>query len=297
MKTQKSIQLQSASKGNVFFNIEIEERMTLYNQALITRFLGKYVGIKILQNKKCISIESFDVDAKILEFIKLNFGVNMPKQKTCFTITDESWNDFKALEADFEKRVDALKKERQVRIDALPVRYYMYDSFDWGDYTSDKIRKIKLVRDRLEDETHGLREGIVVKELILNNSRIGQYEGEWNESIKALGGDINDSKMHLMDEELIEKWQGIFNSILSKEVQEGEAKEKAKREAEEAEKARYVACFKEAEETCKPVLLYSTFLQGDQIPRRMRDEDSDMGSLKVYAMPDGTRVEKFFHAY
>jgi len=293
----KTLKLQSASKSNVFFDISIEEVITPYNQRLKCTFLSKHVSIEIVKGVKCVAVSHFNIDAEIKSFAKSNFGADLKKNDIYFKITDESYSEYKAAEFDFEERKKEYKIELQSRIDSLQTKYYMYDLFDWGDYTSDKIRKIIVVREKLEDETHGLKEGIVVKELILNNKRIGQYEGEWEECIKAMGGEVNDSKMHLMGVGQIEKWQKIFTSILIAEAEEREANEKAKREAEAREKARRESCFIDAKKTGKPVLLYSTFLSGDQIPRRFRDDDSDMGHLCTYAMPDGTTQKKFSHSY
>ncbi len=69
----------------------------------------------------------------------------------------------------------------------------------------------------------------------------------------------------------------------------------AKKEADA--KAARQAKFEEAKVTGKRVLLSQYFMSGNDIPRRHRDEDSDMGHLCTWANPDGTTSESFSHAY
>lgn len=65
----------------------------------------------------------------------------------------------------------------------------------------------------------------------------------------------------------------------------------------EADKKAIQDKFDEAKRTGKPVVLSQIFLTGDDIPKQFRDDDSDMGHLIQYAMPDGSTTEEFLHAY
>jgi seryl-tRNA synthetase len=86
--------------------------------------------------------------------------------------------------------------------------------------------------------------------------------------------------------EIIERGQKNKEDKISAEAKK-EADAKAARQAK----------FDEAKSTGKRVLLSQYFLSGNDIPRRYRDEDSDMGHLCTWANPDGTTCESFSHAY
>ena len=106
----------------------------------------------------------------------------------------------------------------------------------------------------------------------------------------SVGGDYSDYSSWTNYEANADELLAIIVPII--EAKEAEKKEKeAKREAEKQAK------FAQAKATGKPVELHSIFLTGSDIPRKYRDEDSDMGHLIVYAMPDGTTSEGFSHAY
>ena len=53
----------------------------------------------------------------------------------------------------------------------------------------------------------------------------------------------------------------------------------------------------EAISTGKNVEIYSIFLSNDSIPRKYRNEDSDMGHLIEYFDKNGERKETFSHSY
>jgi len=295
----KTIKVQSKNKQSVFFEIEIDEAFTPYNQYLIFKFLNMNVSFEIVKGQKGLVISVFNTQKQqILSFFKENFNVALKSNaNTVILLTDKSYADVELLKADFEKRKREYIAKRNQLIDELPVKYYMYDSFDWGDYTSDKIRKIKVLRDKLYDENYGSKEGIVVKEYNFNNKSIGNYEAEWIADLKKTGGKENDSKLYEIPAEFAQKWIDIHIELINIELAKEAEEQKLRAEAAEREEQRKKACFEEAKETDKPVLLYSYFLSGSQIPRKFRDEDSDMGNLLTYAMPDGSIKERFSHAY
>lgn len=296
----KTISVQSKNKPDVFFEISIEEAISPYVQYVNYLFLNKLVNFVLAKEQKCLKINSFLIKDDIKKFLKEKFGFQASSSQDIYiSITDKSWDEVQEIEAEFKKRKQDFLDERQAIIDKLPVKYYMYDSFDWGDYTSDKFRQIMTVRDRLDDEAKrgNYSEGIVVRSLNFDNKGIANYEEEWNEDLKNAGGEINDSKLHEIPAELAEKWNNIHIELVNIKLEKEAEKERMKKEADEKEVQRRKDCFEEAKKTGQPVLLYSYFLSGNDIPRKFREEDSDMGDLLTYAMPDGTIKEKFSHAY
>lgn len=75
------------------------------------------------------------------------------------------------------------------------------------------------------------------------------------------------------------------------------ATERAESEKANLAEERKGAKFAEATRTGKPVQIYSTFLAGNAIPKNYRDQDSDMGHLVCFAMPDGSTSEEFYHSH
>lgn len=79
---------------------------------------------------------------------------------------------------------------------------------------------------------------------------------------------------------------------------------KIRNEREEKEEKRVMAKklkekqkFEEAKNTGKPVLLYSEIVDEEDLPRHLREEDSSLATVSVFAMPDGTKSEKIVHAH
>lgn len=295
----EKLKLKSKTKQDVIFSIEVENVIKFHNtyQHFTLIETKKRVLFEEKQGKRCMRIGSHNVDASVINYVKNSFGVQVKKGDLYFQITDESWNDIQETILKFNKEVSEFKTEKQKRIDALPIRYYLHDSMDWGDYTSDKIQAIVVMRDQLEEETHGTKHGIIVKSYYLNNSDIKEIRQEWDVDYINSGGSVNDSLYHQISNELAEKWIGNWLKVQNQKAAI-EAEKRAKAEAaQKAEKQRREDCFAKAKETNQPVQLYSGFLSGDDIPKRFRDDDSDMGNLISYAMPDGSVTEKFIHAY
>ncbi|MFW5830758.1 MAG: hypothetical protein ACOCVA_00815 [Prolixibacteraceae bacterium] len=292
----KTLFLQSKSKPNVKFEITVETNIGVYNnyQRFTLNPINKRVDIKEREGKKCIYISSFNFDATLKNYIKNTFGVQVKKGNLYLQITDESWNQAQTLISDFETEVEKFKADLEKRRNEMPVKYYMYEFLDWGDYTINNEREIQIWRKALPEENG---EEVMKTSYKLWNNSIEGYSDKWATDFEAAGGKESKSDKVAISEETAEKWIAVWKNVQAEKARK-EAEEEAKREAaERAEKERRDNCFREARETGKPVLLHSCFLTGSDIPRKFRDDDSDMGNLLTYAMPDGSVKEEFSHAY
>jgi len=288
--------LQSKSKPNVTFEITVETHIGVYNnyQKFTLNSINKRVDIKEREGKKCILISSFSFDASVKNYIKNTFGVQVKKGDLYLQITDESWNQAQTLISDFETEVEKFKSALEKRRNEMPVKYYMYEFLDWGDYTINNEREIQIWRKALPEENG---EEVLKTSYKLWNKSIEGHSDEWANDFSSAGGNEGENNKVEIPKETADRWIAIWKEVQTEKARK-EAEEKAKKEAaERAEKERRENCFKQAKETGEPVLLYSYFLSGSDIPRKFRDDESDMGELLTYAMPDGSVKEKFSHAY
>lgn len=177
-----------------------------------------------------------------------------------------------------------------------PLQWIMYDFLDWGDYTINHEREIRGVRAPMKH--WGEKYEVTEKNYRFWNKDIGNYEELWNEKIKALNeGKVTSSSSFAISEESVKFWINAYNDIQQEKAQKEAEKQQAKKRAGEKALAEREAKFYEAKETGKPVILSSCFLSNNDIPKQYRDDDSDMGHLITYAMPDGSTTEHFSHSY
>ncbi len=187
------------------------------------------------------------------------------------------------------------KAEREALEAAQPRVYVRWDFLDCGDYSTNQERAILECREPLPDEPQTLKVVRTVAQLW--NRRIGEYAEEWQAMQGAIRTVSNKGGLMVVSKEEAMKWKARAEEADRKDQEAKAEKEAAAKALQEAAEKEYAAKFEEAKRTGNPVKLSSFFLSGSDIPRKYRDEDSDMGHLVTYAMPDGTTKESFHHAY
>ena len=210
-----NFKLQSKTRENVQFELYAETKIGVYNSYQKFKLLpvDKYVLIKEVQGKRCMCLT---IDTGVKPYIKNTFEVDVKSGEVYLQITDESWDLVQSIEADFKVEVEAFKAELQKRSDVLPVKYYMYDCLDWGDYTSNEEREIQIWREALPEERG---EETHVKSHKLWNKSIGDHGQEWDKDIEASGGKVGGGKIEI-SKELAEKWIGFWQIIQEQKAAE-----------------------------------------------------------------------------
>lgn len=74
-------------------------------------------------------------------------------------------------------------------------------------------------------------------------------------------------------------------------------KEEKEKQSENAKQIKEQQKFEQAKSTGQPVLLYSEIVDEQDLPRDMREQDSSLATVSVFAMPDGTKSQKISHAH
>lgn len=255
------------------------------------KLFGEVVEFHIVENRKSLVVNTFQlkkVEKQINAFFNTKIKTNA---RLCIVVTDQSWDEIQEEIAVFETENTAYLEDFHKRANEMPVRYEAYDLFDMGDYAVNNEREIVAYRDPLPEEGDG---PIRQKVYGFWNSGISTYVKEWKSDFPEL----NEAGTSIeISNELAEKWINIHDSIKN-EAEKVEAEKAEIRESKRQEEAeRVAACFAEAKATQKPVVLFSCFISGNDIPKQFRDEDSDMGNIITYAMPDGSQKEMFHHSH
>ena len=287
------ISAESKNKKGVFLDLEIRNLIGVGRSGQTISMYDNYVSIEYVKGKKCINV-TVSPKSKLSSVLNDKFNFESPKEKTLnIEITDESWDKIENAKKNFTKEEESFLADMNEITSKMPVKYFMYDFFDMGDYTVNNEHSINVFRKGLEEENS---EKVLVKSYNLWNKSLDGYEKEWKNDLTRAGGDSGDASVEI-DEKLAKKWIGIHEKVSKEKGEQSKIKvEKAEKKKEEEEKRRS-KCFEKAKETGEKVVLYSYFLSGNDIPRNLRDEDSDMGTLYVYAMPSGKTEEEFSHAY
>ena len=278
--------------------VSVTRQLSVHYPRIIYSAFNTNVVFTIKEGRKCLELSSYKFkDKSVVKAVEHFFNVKInTKQNLFIEITDESWSTIKKEEASFEIAKEEMRKDYERRASELPVWYEMYDFLDWGDYTINREREIKVYREALPED-NGNR--VVVKTYSFWNEKgmlNAEMAAEWDADFKANNNDIEKSSVKISTE-LAEKWISNHALVESKKAEEDLKRQEEREAKNKAEEERRRKCFAQAKETGKPVQLYSIFLSGNDIPRSMRDEDSDMGNLVTFAMPDGSTKEEFYHAY
>lgn len=229
---------------------------------------------------------------KVKSEVEKMFGRKLPAGNLNITLTEESKSLVEKIKIDYSAAYEAAKNA------AEPIAFEMHDTNDYGDYSSSHDRYIRVYRAPLAE--FGESGNKFINILDFSDKKIGKFEKEWDTQFAALKGESKNDSFNISAEQA-QFWMNADAELKAEEAAKEAAKEAVKNEAVKVAKAKNEAAtelaFTQARETGKPVELFSEFLIGNEIPRKFRDEDSDMGNLVTYAMPDGTTSESFYHSY
>lgn len=265
------------------------------------RIFGEHFQIKFEGGNHIVTLEPAGwnrIKKQLTEAIPAFASAKLsPKQPLGLRITDAEkarYEQFvESVCAPAYAEAEANKQTRLAAEAAAPHKYAICNQVIFGDYNITEERYVAIVRKNLRAE------GWVVVEIVARfDEKIGAFKDEWYAMIKnspaltVAGGDfweISKEDAHL--------WVNRAEQMKAAEAEEAASKQAA-RDAEKVKAAEERAAkFEEAKQTGKPVLLGKYFLSGSDIPKQYREEESDMGHLCVFAMPDGSTKEEFSHSY
>lgn len=290
MKT--TIQLKHRS-GKVL-NVEVIKSIWPNSSRINFKLFDSIVNPTIRQEQKALCISSLNLKGETKKQIEDFFGVKVnSKSDILLVITDESYSLIEKVQKDFDLEVEEWRADYNKRAAELPVWHEMYDFLDWGDYTINSEREIRVFRKPLPEDRG---EEVLVIAYQLWNMSDGVMTEEWQKDFKESGGS-GDNNSVAISEELAKKWIEKHAEIQREIQRKRDEKNRIEEEKRVAEEKRRAECFAEAKRTGQKVILHTYFLSGDDIPRRFRDDDSDMGTLITYAMPDGSVKEEFSHSF
>jgi hypothetical protein len=289
MKDFEVIHNKSSKKIKVFFE---------YDVPLMRHFIafGVIVKFEIRKDIKVLVVNHYNIK-KAQKAIETSLDVKLANTKSdvCIQITDETWEQHKLYLADWEKEVDKYKKTKTELEAQQPTYFVMFDFLDYGDYRITYERYIRKMRKALQSETNDKQ----VISYSLSDSRIGDRLEEWENDFKSGQENTKTGFVNTVDisDEVAQKWINYHQEVFLKESEAKEQERKQKEEKIAALKLERENKFKEAKETNKPVILEQYTCHEDDLPKHMREDESDMVTVYVYAMPDGSEKEEISHCY
>ena len=287
--------LELKHRSGKILNLEVKKYFSPSNSYIRFRIFDAIAEAAIKDGQKTIKINDYYVKGGTKESIESLFGVKIKSNADLYlVITEESYAEIKKAEADFEIELKVYKDDYDNRAKEMPIWFEMYDFFDWGDYTINSEREIRVFRKPLPEDSV---EKVLVISYKLWNMSDEEMAEEWRNDFTGTGGQVGNGSSIVIAEELARKWITKWSEVQDEIHRKHEEEKRIAEEKRLAEEKRRSDCFEEAKRTGKKVVLHSIFLSGDDIPYRFRDDDSDMGHLITYAMPDGTTKDEFSHAY
>ena len=288
VKFQLTQILKLYENGNIFINYKIFGASALFKR-----------------DANQFEISGSDLTLAICKNIKAETGKLLaPGKGVTLKLSASDVENLRAIETEFKRpykeEQDRIKQEKDVEIAKMPTFLCFNSGFNWGDYSIEAINQVVKVRAMTEEEkgryseTH--RDKYIIQEYIMNDSPTLSEIGI--EGREKFGESTDSYDLFLISDEEVQQLRTLWNEKQEeKRLIEAEKQAKIKAKEQEAEKIR-ADKFAEAKATGKPVLLNSWFVSGDDVPRKYQHiEDNDMGSICIYAMPDGSTREDFSPSY
>ena len=254
---------------------------------------GTSIQFKIRDSKKCLYLSDYSYNKWGTELSKF-VGQKIKKCSIGIEITDESWELMLQIKSEMVTEQKELINLHKKEAAEQSTWYEMYSFLDWGDYSINNEREVIVYRNPMEK--WGENKKMRVKTYKLWNDSVGIHTKNWDIDFKENGGGGEITSVKIT-EDIALKWIAISNEAIRKEQEKKDIDAAKNKERIESQKAERLAKFEKAKESGTPVLLYSVFLTYNDIPLKYRDDESDMGHLETFAMPDGSIKEKFIHAY
>lgn len=250
-------------------------------------------------------ILSSSMTLAICKNIKTETGKSLaPGKNLILRVSQNDTDNIRAIETQFkrpyEKEQDRIKQEKDAEIAKMPTFLCFNSGLEWGDYAINYVNRVVKVRGMTEKEklrySDVHKDKYIIQEYLMNDSPTLATIGITDR--QKFGECTNSYDLFLISEEEAQQLKTLWNEKQEeKRLIEAEKKAKIEAKKQEAEKIK-ADKFAEAKATGKAVLLYSMFVSGDDVPRKYQHiEDNDMGSICIYAMPDGSTTEDFNPAY
>lgn len=295
--------IQVTSKSGIVFPIDVEVVNFKTSHSTCLKAGKAIVDLEAqmpdTNGQPCINVPGY-MFKEAKPHLERYFPIKNRDARVCILIEKQEYSRIQKVVSEIEAPIAAACKaaaeDLKRRQDAQPRVWVAYSFLDWGDYSINHERNIFLCREPLPEEQQTLK--VVECTANLWNSRIGDHKQEWEkiEGEKRKFKNLVDPCTVITAEEAA-KWNRLSKEADQKEQDAKDAEEAAENAKQAAREAERKAKFLKAKLTGKRVLLSSDFLMGSDIPRKFRDEDSDMGNLNLWAMPDGSTQATFSHAH
>lgn len=213
------------------------------------------------------------------------------------SITDASYDalcDVMASRKELHDEYEALKLKLSTEADKF---YQLYDFLDYGDYKIEQSRYVYTMRKGIAELAEDVEQNyLFASESILLCSP--EQVAAWNSCIELNGGEPqNGKRTNPVGKDIVDKIVAVSN--INKEAERAKQAEieKAKQQKIDIKKEEERKKFAEAKLTGKSVLLSQHFIHEDQLPKHLREDESDMVTVCIWAEPDGTTKETYTHSY
>lgn len=295
MKTTEKISITRAN--NEVITVEVERNFTA--QKILFTLQNVITELVIKENRKCLKISKYAILQKAVRLAlekTLNCKLTTDRD-TYITITDDSYSKLEQIRANFSKEVEDFNADFEARASKMNKFYVMYKFLDYTDYAINDVREIRVYREAMSDENI---DKVLVKTYKLDNLSDENLRKEFDNDFNSAESLLNETEVRI-NEKVAEKWINVCknkqNEIKLAEERKRTAQMLDLQKIEEEKESKKRDALRKAIETGKKVVIASYFIQGNDIPKKFRESDSDMGEYVIYAMPDGSIKEDFIHAY
>jgi len=297
MKTVEKINITRAN--NEVITVEVERNFTAQKSSISFALQNVITELVIKENRKCLKISKYAILQKEVRLaLERTLNCKLPDGDIYITITDDSYSKLEQIRANFSKEVEDFNADFEARASKMNKFYVMYKFLDYTDYAINDIREIRVYREAMSDENI---DKVLVKTYKLDNLSDENLRKEFdNDFNSAESLSLNDKEVKI-SEKVAEKWINVSENKENEIKVAEESKKTAQmldlQKIEEEKESKKRDSLRKAIETGEKVVIVSYFVQGNDIPKKFRKSDSDMGEYMIYAMPDGTIKEEFIHAY
>lgn len=296
MKTVEKINITRAN--NEVITVEVERNFTAQKSSISFLLQNVITELVIKENRKCLKISKYALLRKEVRLAlekTLNCKLTTDRD-TYITITDDSFSKLEQIIANFSKEVEDFNADFVARASKMNKFYVMYKFLDYTDYAINDVREIRVYREAMSDENI---DKVLVKTYKLDNLSDENLRKEFDNDFNSAES-LNETEVRI-SEKVAEKWINVCKNKQNEKKVAEESKRTAQmldlQKIEEEKESKKRDALRKAIETGKKVVIVSYFVQGNDIPEKFRESDSDMGEYVIYAMPDCTIKEEFIHAY
>ena len=297
MKTVEKINITRAN--NEVITVEVQRNFTAQKSSILFTLQNVITELVIKEkNRKCLKISKYAILQKEVR-LALEKTLNCKLATdgdTYITITDDSYSKLEQIRANFSKEVEDFNADFEARASKMNKFYVMYKFLDYTDYAINDIREIRVYREAMSDENI---DKVLVKTYKLYNLSDENLRKEFDNDFNSAES-LNETEV-IISEKVAEKWINVSENKENEIKVAEESKKTAQmldlQKIEEEKEAKKRDALRKAIETGEKVVIVSYFVQGNDIPKKFRKSDSDMGEYVIYAMPDCTIKEEFIHAY